>query len=302
MSIAERPRLRPAPGDEPRAPGDSRAPRVTSGGLYGTNGRERRAFWSAFAVLAAFVLALDVVNLLTVADDRSELGRPIPLWEPAVWEFTSGFSTIACVLLLYPVLLRLLLRAGGWPRVVAIHVVALVVASALHVSLMVLARNLIYRAVGESYPLSLADFPYELRKDALAYAFTVGVFWLWRRHALRDEPAAAPPAPATFDIRDSARILRTPVAEIRAASSAGNYVEFELADGRRPLMRATLAAIEAQLAPHGFLRTHRSWLVNPSAVRAIAPEGSGDFSLELEGGRQVPLSRRFPKALEALRG
>src|SRR5688572_4438029 len=151
MSIAERPRLRPAPGDDPRAPGDSRAVSVTSGGLYGTSGPERRAFWSAFAVLAAFVLALDVVNILTVADDRSELGRPIPLWEPAVWELTSGVSTLACVLLLYPILLRLLRRAGGWPRVVAIHAVALVIASALHVSLMVLARNLIYRAVGGSY-------------------------------------------------------------------------------------------------------------------------------------------------------
>jgi hypothetical protein len=302
MSIAERPRLRPASGDEPHPSGDSRAASVTSGGLYGTSGAERRVFWTAFAVLAAFVLALDLVNILTVADDRSDLGRPIPLWEPAVWELTSGVSTLACVLLFYPVLLRPLRRAGGWPRVIAIHAVALVAASALHVGLMVLARNLIYRAVGQSYPLSLADFPYELRKDALAYAFTVGVFWLWRRHALREAPAPAPAEPAIFDIRDGAKILRTPVAEIRAATSAGNYVEFELADGRRPLMRATLAAIEAQLAPHGFLRTHRSWLVNLAAVRAIAPEGSGDFTLELDGGRTVPLSRRFPDALKALRG
>ena len=104
-----------------------------------------------------------------------------------------------------------------------------------------------------------------------------------------------------FEIRDGARTLRQPVGEILAATSAGNYVEFVLADGRRPLMRATLRAVEASLAPSGFIRTHRSWLVNRASVRLIEAEGSGDFRLELEGGAAAPLSRRFPGALAALR-
>jgi DNA-binding LytR/AlgR family response regulator len=92
------------------------------------------------------------------------------------------------------------------------------------------------------------------------------------------------------------------VGEILAARGAGNYVEFALEDGRRPLMRAALSAVETQLAPHGFVRTHRSWLVNAARVRALTAAGSGDFRLDLGGGLTAPLSRRYPAALSRLRG
>ena len=84
-------------------------------------------------------------------------------------------------------------------------------------------------------------------------------------------------------------------------SSAGNYVEFWLADGRRPLMRATLAAIEVELEAYGFVRAHRSWLVNGARVTGLEPDGSGDWTVEL-GEVRAPLSRRFPEALARLRG
>jgi DNA-binding LytR/AlgR family response regulator len=83
-------------------------------------------------------------------------------------------------------------------------------------------------------------------------------------------------------------------------TSAGNYVEFVLADGRRLLMRSPLSALEEELQPRGFLRTHRSWIVNASRMTALKPEGSGDYTVELEGVH-APLSRRFPEALAKLR-
>ena len=89
--------------------------------------------------------------------------------------------------------------------------------------------------------------------------------------------------------------------DILAVTSAGNYVEFLLVDGRRLLMRASLQGMEAELAPRGFLRTHRSWLVNSRKVTALRPEGSGDYTVDL-GAQAVPLSRRFPEALAKLRG
>ena len=107
--------------------------------------------------------------------------------------------------------------------------------------------------------------------------------------------------PVSFDIRDGARIIRVPLADILAVSSAGNYVEFRLADGRRPLMRATLAAVEAELSRFGFVRVHRSWLVNTERVTGLRPDGSGDWTVEL-GAVEAPLSRRYPAALEQLRG
>jgi LytTr DNA-binding domain-containing protein len=302
MTIAERRIADPAPRAKTPAGGDGEQADGTGGGLYGASGRERRLFWIGFAGYAAFTLCVDLVNIATVADDYADLGRSIPVWEPTVWELTSGASTILCLLAFYPVMIRLLARARGWPAVAIVHLGGLLVFSLAHVAGMVTLRHLIYQAIGDHYPLSLSEFPYELRKDSLSYAFAVGLFWLLLRTPAAEPAAPTEADPALFDIRDGTRILRTPVADIRAVSSAGNYVAFDLADGRKPLMRATLASIETALASHGFVRTHRSWLVNPAAVRAIEPEGSGDFALELDGGARVPLSRRFPEALKQLRG
>jgi DNA-binding LytR/AlgR family response regulator len=118
-------------------------------------------------------------------------------------------------------------------------------------------------------------------------------------HLLSQQRASGGPEPK-FDIRDGARLTRVAVSEILAIASAGNYVEFVLRDGRRLLMRSPLGAIENELAPHGFLRVHRSWLVNALQMTALEPEGSGDYTVKL-GALSVPLSRRFPEALAKLR-
>jgi DNA-binding LytR/AlgR family response regulator len=66
-------------------------------------------------------------------------------------------------------------------------------------------------------------------------------------------------------------------------------------------MRSSLSALESELSPRGFLRTHRSWLINAARMTALKPEGSGDYTVELESVA-APLSRRFPEALAKLRG
>jgi DNA-binding LytR/AlgR family response regulator len=66
-------------------------------------------------------------------------------------------------------------------------------------------------------------------------------------------------------------------------------------------MRASLSALESELAPLGFLRTHRSWLVNSNRVTALKPSGSGDYVVEV-ATISVPLSRRYSLALAKLRG
>ena len=157
--------------------------------------------------------------------------------------------------------------------------------------------------MGHHYYFTLGELPYEYRKDLITYLGIAGVFWLLARPTPQPAPSPATPGPvASFDIRDGAATLRVPAADIVGVRAAGNYVEFRLADGRRPLMRAPLSQIEAALAPHAFVRTHRSWLVNAAKVRALHPAGSGDFRIVLDQGLCAPLSRRFPNALARLRG
>ena len=290
----------PAAGDGRAVGGDGPAAAGTSGWRRVTSGVP---LW-AFGVGVGVALAICTVNVFSELHDRPRI-RP---WEAATWEYSSGLVTV----LLLPFTARAMVMArspatGGWARFLAVHAIAVVLYSLLHVGGFVALRVAVYAAVaGWTYRFGgLGEWVYELRKDALSYGLMASVFAFARALARTTAPTPVPDAPgrpaARFDIRDGARVIRPEVVEIAAATSAGNYVEFHLADGRKPLMRTTLAAVEKELRAHGFLRTHRSWLVNGARVREIAPSGSGDMRLVLDTGLEAPLSRRYPEALEALK-
>jgi hypothetical protein len=276
-----------------RSPGTSGAPR-------GTNRADRRDLLTGWPIIVAVTLGFMVVNALTVQADWPTV-RP---WAPWVWE---GSSALALALLVWlPWLAGAAVPSSllheGWRargRFLAQHLGTACLYSLLHVSLMVAMRHGVYALMGQAYDYGppVERFVYELRKDLLSYTLFLGVFWGVR--SLR-EARETPLRPVSFDIRDGARLIRAPLNDILAATSAGNYVEFILADGRRPLMRATLAAVEGELARFGFVRTHRGWLVNAARMTGLRPEGSGDWTVEL-GSLEAPLSRRYAPALDRLR-
>ncbi len=276
---------------------------MTNGDPSGTNSAamlaDRRAFWLCLVGVTVFVIALNSVNVLTFMTDNPG----DPALGVIIGEATSAVSGLAMIWLPWVTVRHVPLNSRPWWRTVAIHAAALVLFSLLHVAGFVLLRQLIWGALGETYDFGswLQRFPYEFRKDAVSYSIIMLAFWLVRERIV----AGAAPAPtseaATFDIRDGARIVRASLTDILAVSSAGNYAEFHLADGRKPLMRASLASLEAKLGEQGFVRTHRSWLVNAARVTELKPEGSGDYAVTV-GGVVAPLSRRFPEALARLRG
>jgi len=256
-------------------------------------------FRRSVPLFALTILALNTVNMLTALQDRPQT----PWVFPAVEQYTSAICAIAFMWIGW-VAFRIAPPDSRpiW-RMLAVQALGLLAFATAHIVGFYLLRALVFGWLGLPFDFDLAErFVYELRKDAIGYFIGVGAFWglarLYAPQAAR--PPQAPP-PATFDIRDGSRMLRTPLAEILAATSAGNYVEFLLVDGRKPLMRASLTALEAELAPLGFVRTHRSWLVNAARVTELRPEKSGDYAVRL-GDLEAPLSRRFPDALARLRG
>jgi hypothetical protein len=255
------------------------------------------------------VSAVATVNIFTQLDDAHRRGEALAPIIPIILEGTSALGTLLSIPIAYAAVRWQSLARRTWLATFGAHFIASLVFSALHVALMELFRWAAFGALRVSHHWSPLEWPYEYRKDLISYIVMAGALWLLGAPGLRRPPAAPPieghPEPdqiATFDIRDGAALLRTPTAEIVAARAAGNYVEFFLFGGRRPLMRASLRNIEAELALAGFLRTHRSWLVNARHVRALVPIGSGDFRIDLDGGQSAPLSRRFPAALARLRG
>ena len=261
-----------------------------------------RVFWWAWGGLAGITAAVDLVNILTRLHDGRADHVFEPLWRPVAYEFSSGLVAT----LLFPVIWRLAQAAkpgDGRPlRAVGLHLGAALGFAVAHVGGFVLLRKAVFALAGQTYDFGgLAPFFYELPKDLVSYIVAVGLIWGVERMLVGlPRPAAVnPDEGSTFDIRDGAKVVRVRIEDILAVRSAGNYVEFLLADGRAPLMRATLAAVEARLAPHGVARTHRSWLVNTGRIEEIEPARSGDYRLSLKGGIEAPLSRRFRPALKA---
>ena len=257
--------------------------------------RDRRELLVLILLMVAVIGLFAIVGALTSLSDRPGL-EP---WKAWTWALTSGATALPCAFICMLAVRYASPAEWGWLRALGLHALAALTYTLLHVAGFVALRKIVYAAMGDVYgadPL-LDEFPYELRKDLLTYATSVTLFWLAgepQRRGRAVEPQA------TFDIRDGGRIIRVQVGDILAVSSAGNYVEFRLADGRRPLMRATLAAIEVELETSGFVRIHRSWLVNGQRVTGLVPDGSGDWTVQL-GVAQAPLSRRFPEALARLR-
>jgi hypothetical protein len=278
----------------------------TSGADSGTSG----VFFSLrvwAAVLSLLTLNL-FVNVMTQMDDAHRRGVAMPLALPVTLEITSAVAATLSASIVFAAVRLFPPNRGPIWRTLPAHLAASLLFSATHVGLMTLLRTVVFTAAGHVYSWTPQELPYEYRKDLVSYVVIAGVAWLLTRRP----PAPAEPAPrvaradatspATFDIRDGASILRVRVAEILAAKAAGNYVEFALEDGRRPLMRASMAQIEDALAPHGFVRAHRSWLVNAARVRGLTATGAGDYRIDLGEGVVAPASRRYPAALALLRG
>jgi two-component system LytT family response regulator len=83
--------------------------------------------------------------------------------------------------------------------------------------------------------------------------------------------------------------------------ACGNYVAVHL--GKKSwLLRETVSAMDQRLSPHGFARIHRSTLVNVQRVSELRSLANGEFSVMLNDGTTLKLSRGYREALDQLVG
>lgn len=79
--------------------------------------------------------------------------------------------------------------------------------------------------------------------------------------------------------------------------SADNYVNiFYFVRGRMKhcLVRSTLKSMEEALAPYGFVRCHRSYLINLSKVKIVRKAGDGFvIDMDQDGVGDIPISKTY---------
>jgi DNA-binding LytR/AlgR family response regulator len=125
----------------------------------------------------------------------------------------------------------------------------------------------------------------------LQTASLVEAFPPWQRFTSPREPRIA------FKVKG--RILFINPGDVVAVQSEGNYVWLRL-ETISHLLRESLSVVAEKLEPHGFIRIHRSVLVNASFVEEIRPYQTGEYGLRVKGGKEYTVTRTYKRNLKSL--
>lgn len=111
--------------------------------------------------------------------------------------------------------------------------------------------------------------------------------------------AMTPQYTAKIGIKTNGRVLFIDPRDIAVVEAEGNYVLLRRDTGT-DLLRESISEIAEKLEPFGFVRIHRSVLVNASFVQDVRPCSTGDYQLRLKSGREYTVTRTYKKNLKRL--
>jgi DNA-binding LytR/AlgR family response regulator len=101
---------------------------------------------------------------------------------------------------------------------------------------------------------------------------------------------------AAIKVRD--KILFIDLYDVVSIQARGNCVSFDRKESSF-LLRGSISAVAQRLATHGFIRIHRSVLVNKLFVEEIRPLATGEYRLRVEGGREFTVSRGYKSNIKS---
>jgi two-component system LytT family response regulator len=104
---------------------------------------------------------------------------------------------------------------------------------------------------------------------------------------------------ARIAIKAKGRILFIDAADVIAVEAKGKYVLLLLTSSSH-MLRESISTMENKLSMHGFVRIHRSALVNEALVEEIHPLSTGEYVLRVRGGREFTVTRTYKKNLQLL--
>jgi two-component system LytT family response regulator len=100
-------------------------------------------------------------------------------------------------------------------------------------------------------------------------------------------------------IKVKGRILFISLGDVVSVQAEGNCVLLQR-DSTSYLLRESISAVAEKLQPHGFIRIHRSMLVNTTFVEEIKPYSTGEYGLRVKGRQEYRVTRTYKKNLKFL--
>ena len=100
-------------------------------------------------------------------------------------------------------------------------------------------------------------------------------------------------------IKVKRKILLINSGDVVAVIAEGNYVLLQQ-ESISYLLREPLSVVAKKLEPFGFIRIHRSVLVNASFVEEIKPYPTGEYGLRVKGGKEYAVTRTYKDNLRSL--
>lgn len=91
-------------------------------------------------------------------------------------------------------------------------------------------------------------------------------------------------------VRDGTAITLIPVDRLLCAEAQDDYIALHTAE-KAYLKKQTIASLESSLDPQRFVRVHRGWIVNLSAIARLEPLTRDSCVAVLQNGRQIPVSK-----------
>jgi len=114
----------------------------------------------------------------------------------------------------------------------------------------------------------------------------------------RSQELASRPS-SRIAIKVKGRILLINPGDVVAVLAEGNYVLLQQ-ESISYLLRESISVAAQKLEPFGFIRIHRSVLVNTAFVVEITPHPTGEYGLRVRGGKEYIVTRTYKGNLKSL--
>jgi two-component system LytT family response regulator len=109
----------------------------------------------------------------------------------------------------------------------------------------------------------------------------------------------ARPKEPRIAFKEKGKILFINPGDVVAVQAEGNYVSL-CRESISHLLRESISVVAEKLEPYGFIRIHRSVLVNASFVEEIRPYPTGEYGLRVKGGKEYTVTRTYKRNLQSL--